>query len=237
MGLGFVLFFWGVAGLIAATVGSFILALVARCFVDFRTKIGRRAILLTGAFPFICLAWAGGVFVTYAIINDLVFHRDPGIGDGFYCPLPNGYRLDMIDVTTRGTIYNPKTQSSWGGTTDQDDTVSDALAAQISGRYILVGTGGGHDLPADEEEKCCDLYYLLDTKNGQRTRFSDYNSLRDAAFKIGVQPSLEKISNVYAKYRATWFDVVGALALFGGPLLGAFLLLRWIMRIRKMAPG
>ncbi len=64
----------------------------------------RRFILATRLFPFACLGWAAGVFVLYAVVNDAVFHRDPGLGDGWWCPLPNGYTLEMTDVTFSGSL-------------------------------------------------------------------------------------------------------------------------------------
>src|SRR5258708_4535105 len=90
MGIGIVLLFWGVVGLIGATFGSVILPRLASRFIHGTGKDCQRLMLATRLFPFACLGWAGGVFVFYAIVNAVVFHRDPGLGDGWTCPLPNG---------------------------------------------------------------------------------------------------------------------------------------------------
>jgi len=37
----------------------------------------------------------GRRFVFYAVVNKIVFHRGPGIGDGWTCPLPNRYAIEM----------------------------------------------------------------------------------------------------------------------------------------------
>ena len=90
MGIGFVLIFWGVLGLIGATIGSAILRQIASDFTQGRVRSSPqlRAIRL---FPFACIVWAAGVFISYAVINEVAFDRDAGIGDGWTCPLPNGY--------------------------------------------------------------------------------------------------------------------------------------------------
>src|SRR5579862_6564401 len=98
MGIGIVLIFWGLVGLIGAIVGSIILPRVASGFIHGMGGEGRRLILATRLFPFACLGWVGGVYLIYAIVNIVFFHRDPGLGDGWVCPLPNGYVLEMIDV-------------------------------------------------------------------------------------------------------------------------------------------
>ena len=137
----------------------------------------------------------------------------------------------MTDVTDPGLVYNRKTQSPEGFIREREDAVFDVRSLQIAGQYILAGVG--RQYPSDDgEEKCCRLYFLLDTRTRQRTRFSDYNALIATAVKLGAQPKLEKIDVVHAKCRYTWFDALAALAMFGVPLLCAWLLLRWIMPIR-----
>src|SRR4051794_11960498 len=103
MGIGFVLFAWGIIGSVLAGVGTLILrwlvAFVTRGANGSRRKLLRAATL----FPVVCLAWAGVVFAFQAVVNVVLLHRDIGLGDGFDCPLPNGYALTFIDVTEIGT--------------------------------------------------------------------------------------------------------------------------------------
>jgi hypothetical protein len=112
MGIGFVLLIWAVVGLIGAEAGSEILSQIVSRFTSGRGDASRRLLLTARWFPFVCLAWAGCVFVVYAVVNDTVFHRDPGIGDTWVCLLPNGYTIEMIDVTDRGFLYSRERKTS-----------------------------------------------------------------------------------------------------------------------------
>jgi len=94
-------------------------------------------------FPVVCLAWAGTVFVFQAVVNGVILDRDPGLGDSSKCPLPNGYMLLLIDVSDRGTVYNPKTQRISDSISDQQDAISGVSALQVAGPYIF-GTYDPH---------------------------------------------------------------------------------------------
>ena len=75
--------------------------------------------------------------------------------------------------------------------------------------------------------------FLLDTQTTTYTDFRTYEALRDAAAQRNIQVHLEPIDVVYGRYRFTWFDAVAAAGMFGVPLLGAWPLFRWILRIRR----
>ena len=64
MGIGIVLIFWGVVGLIGATIGSAILPRIASYFTQGAVQRSRRLIWAIRLFPFACLVWAGGVFIS-----------------------------------------------------------------------------------------------------------------------------------------------------------------------------
>jgi predicted PurR-regulated permease PerM len=103
MGIGIVLLFWAVIGTILAGVAAVVLG-VATAWLTRRVQHWRRtAILAAAVLPFLCLAWAGAVFFFQAIVNETLFHRDPGLGDAWHTPLPNGYSLLMIDETDHGS--------------------------------------------------------------------------------------------------------------------------------------
>jgi hypothetical protein len=123
MGIGFVLLIWAAVGLVLAGVGAVLLGGMAAYLT--RGAVGGRKWLLVAAslFPFVCLAWAGGIFVFQAVVNEMVFHRDPGLGDSWNCRLPNGYAILMIDVTDQGWVYNPKTQPG-DSVTDGEDAIA-----------------------------------------------------------------------------------------------------------------
>jgi hypothetical protein len=164
MGPGTVLIFWGLVGLIGATVGSAILPRIAAHFTRGRGEGAPRLTSAIRLFPFACLGWAGSVFVFYAVVNEIVFHRDPGIGDGWACLLPNGYAIEMTDVTDRGFVYNPKTRDINSGLPESNDALSDVCELQLAGRYILGGTRCRVDVPHAPDDRDTVLsYFLLDT--------------------------------------------------------------------------
>jgi hypothetical protein len=144
MGLGYVLMAWVLIGLIAALAGSFVLPAIVELltpeFSDIRSKIIRAA----RWFPAGCLVWAGAVFVFQGAANLSWRHRDVGIGDGFDCPLPNGYALSLIDVLDFGTVYDPKKNPNFG------EVSTSAAAAvrnlQVAGPYILGSSGQSDQL-------------------------------------------------------------------------------------------
>ncbi len=232
MGIGFVLIIWAIVGTILAGLGMLVLGGAAALFTRGVTTGRWKPILVAGLFPFACLAWAGGLFVFQAIINDVVFHRDPGLGDTWYCPLPNGYALMMIDLTDNGWVYNPKTQPG-SGVGEQEDAIAGVRVVQVAGRFILGGADSQSFQDSGEDSTRVDSYFLMDTETGKRTTFPTQDSLRNAASQLGIQLNLQPIDSVYSKYRLTWFDAFVGLLLFAAPLLALGLLVRWIVRLRR----
>ena len=230
MGIGIVLIFWAIAGTILASLGAAVFGGVAALLTKGSPK-QRKAILFSAAFPLVCLGWAGILFIFQSLVNGALLHRDPGIGDTWECPLPNGYALLMIDVTDQGWVYNPKTQIG-GGVGEQEDAVPGVRQLQVAGRYIF-GAADSHFTDGGKPTDV-DSYFLLDTSNGRRAQFKTYDQLAKTASQLGIQLDLKDIDSVYSKYRFTWFDVmVGVLLAI--PIATYFLMLvRWIARLRKM---
>jgi hypothetical protein len=233
MGLGIVLIFWAIVGSTAGTVGAFVLYSVAKHFIRGRDQDSHRLRATIGLFPFYCLAWAGCVFAVYAITNAVVFDRDPGIGDGWYSPLPNGYTVDMIDVTDRGTLYRSKTQDS-----NSREAIRGVCLLQLAGRYMMAAAdcreGYAHD-PRDPDSVLS--FFLVDTQTGSRSAFKSYATLNDAATQVKVGLHLEPIVDVYDRFRFTWFDGAAALLMFGVPFYYGFLLFKRGLRIRNVDNG
>jgi hypothetical protein len=232
MGIGFVLLIWVVVGAILAGVGSVVLggttALLTRGVAQGR----KRVILAASVFPFLCLGWAGIVFFSQAAVNELVFHRDPGLGDTWQCPLPDGYALLMIDETEQGWVFNPKTQG-WTGVAESEDSISGVRVLQLSGPYILGGRDS-HAYQFASKDDYIESYFLLDTRTGKHESFQTYEALRDKAQEMGIALGMERISVVYSKYRNTSFEMLAVLVLLGPPLIFACLLIRWVLRLRKI---
>lgn len=231
MGIGFVLLIWAVVGVVLAGTGALVLGCAAAYLTRGAEHGRKKLILATSLFPFFCLGWAASVFVFQAVINEIVFHRDAGLGDTWRCPLPNGYALLMIDSTDQGWVYNPKTQP--GGVGEQEDAIAGVRVLQVAGRYILGGSDSLSFDRLDNNTEQVDSYFLLDTQFGKHTSFPSYEALRVKAQELGIALSLERIGVVYSRYRFTWFEIVVGLLLCLPPLVGAMLLVRWIIRMRK----
>jgi|SRR5271154_969376 hypothetical protein len=233
MGLGIVLIFWAIAGLVVAGVGALVLG-GATAFLTRRVQGRRRAILAASFFPFLCLAWSGAVFVFQAVVNEGLLNRDIGIGDTWHCPLPNGYSVMMIDDTDDGWVYDPKTQGLGGGVGEQEDAVAGVRLVQLAGPYLL-GGADNRSFPERESRNEVNTYFLLDTRTGKRTNFATYGALAATARQLGIQPKLEPIFTVYGRYRFTWFEVFAGF-LCGAPPLAGLGILGWsILRLRKRA--
>src|SRR5271157_5520257 len=159
MGIGIVLLLWAVVGTFLAGLGMLVLGGAAAFFTRGVTAGRWKAILVVSLFPFACLAWAGALFGFQAIVNEGVLQRDPGLGDAWHCPLPNGYALLMIDLTDQGWVYNPKTQPG-GGVGEQEDAVAGVRIVQVAGRYILGGSDSQAFQYSGQERTQVDSYFL-----------------------------------------------------------------------------
>ena len=78
-----------------------------------------------------------------------------------------------------------------------------------------------------------DTYFILDTDTGKRTSFQTASALKVAAARIGIQPNLRPINEVYSEYRFTWFDVFVGLLFVALPLIALGFLYKRIVRLRR----
>lgn len=234
MGLGIVLIFWAVVGALLAGVAAAVLGGTTAWLTKDVQRWRRPAILAAAVLPFLCLAWAGTVFIFQAIVNQALFHRDPGLGDTWETPLPNGYTLLMIDVTDYGSVYNPKTQVL-SGVAEQEDAPFGVRVLQVRGRYIIGGVDSKVGPSSNNNETRVDSYFLLDTQTNKRTNFPTYDALLQAASQVGIQPHLKPIAEVYSDYRFTWFDTVSDVLFFLPPFTAFLVLTWWILHLRRAA--
>jgi hypothetical protein len=237
MGLVFVLLFWGVVGLILAGAGALAARMTATLLMrgnyEGPSISGRkRAIRIATLLPFACLSWVGAIFILQGYINTTILHRDMGIGDSSYCPLPNGYSVLMIDVSDQGTVYNPKTQLGDGTVVEQEDAISGVRELQVADARLLGGADSRYSEHFGQSSPSIDRYFVLDTRTGKRTDFTTDTALRSAASMLGIELKLKPIFEVYRQYRFTWFDLAAALVMFLPPLLAVAWFLRSIVRLR-----
>lgn len=224
MGLGFVLGIWLVVGSILAGIGSAILVSVTSNLTrGIDNALRRSAIRAARLLPFGCLIWAGIIFVIQGIVNEQVFHRDVGIGDSSYAPLPNGYQILFGDLTDQGTVRLAGSQ----------DGVNGVRLLQVSGPYLL----GGMDIHWFDDQwnntNAIDSYFVIDTRTGKRTIETDLSALTSEASRLGVSLHLEPIYTVYSRYRFTWFDVVAGCILILPPFAALIALGVWLIRLRR----
>jgi hypothetical protein len=226
MGIVFVLALWAVAGTVVAAIGAAVLGGVAAMFTRRVTSGRRRAVIAASVFPFVCLGWGGVVFVFQAVVNEVFLHRDLGMGDTWHAPLPNGYQIQMIDVTDQGWVYKPGTQA---------DAISGVRKMQVADSYILGATDSKSFEHLGMETAPADGYVLLDMRLGKALWFSDYDALQRKAREFGVDAVLRPIDAVYSQFRFTWFDGYAVVLLLLPPAGAGVLLIRWIVRLRRMS--
>ena len=231
MGIGIVLIFWAIAGTIVTGIGCAAMAALATFLTRRVTKHRKKTIIAATLFPVACFVWAGALFFAQAIVNTVLLDRDPGLGDGWYCPLPNGYRVEFIDVTDHGWITNPKTQPD-GIIAETDDSISGVRQAQVSGQYIL-GATDSKAFGSRGDEKHVDGYFIIDTKRRAKDKFASMDELKAAAGKLGITVNLEPIYNVYGRYRWSWFDGFIGILFVGVPFVAFVLLMLWVWKLPR----
>jgi hypothetical protein len=232
MGIVVVLIFYAVALTLAATAGAAILGIVSYLLTKQSGPRRRRVMLASVLFPFFCVAFAGGWFVFYWVINEEVFHRDPGLGDSWETPLPNGYALMMIDTTDQGTVYNPRTQLGGGSIVDRDDAVFGVRQLQVSNGLIFGARDSGYFDRIGQNSHTVDTYFELDTTKGTHSEYKSFGELSQRAASEGVSLKLREFQSVFGEYRTTWFDYFAFATLILIPVLGFFALARWVWSIR-----
>lgn len=234
MGLPIVLAVYGVGLTILAAVAATVHAAII-LFVLKRNTAGRkRAIIASAVFPFLCVAYAGCWFVGYAVINDTIFHRDPGLGDSWYTPLPNGYAISMIDVTDIGTVYDPKSQSASSISSNHYDAEFGVRQLQLSKQLILgAADSKAMDHFGREDTTTVDTWFVLDTTNHTKTEYKSRAELERFAEAQGLKLNLQPIDSIFEKHRYTWFDSVAGAVLLLPPALAYVILIVWIWKLRQ----
>jgi len=234
MGIAVVLIFYAVALAIAASVGAAVLGVASYLLTRHSGQRRKRAILASVLFPFVCVAYAGGWFIVYAVINYTVFHRDPGLGDSWETPLPNGYALMMIDTTDQGTVYNPKTQPGMDTVVGRDDAVFGVRQLQVSNGLIFGARDSGYFSRIGQDSTAVDAYFELNTTKKTHTEFKTLDELRQQASHEGVALQLREFDSVFRDYRATSFDYLAGGMLVLLPMVAFIFLARWVWSVRRL---
>ena len=145
MGTIFTLFIWGLMAVIIAIV----LTLIVSLFSLIGNKAGRRRRLLRAVVgtPIATLSFLLSLFVLNSGLTTLT-KTDNGIGDYYYVPLENGYRLSFIDLFESG-----------GYVERNDETILDTVSEiQMDDQKVYAHARSS--------------YYVLDTSTHQLTEIS-----------------------------------------------------------------
>jgi len=212
MGIGFILFGGGVIGLIVATIASAVLQHKVDALNGLNSYSRGSLRSTVSLFPFGCLAWAAVVFLFQAVVNEQLLGRDPGLGDSFRCPLPNGYALEFVDVTDIGWLL-------WN-----DLPVTHGVRRlQVSGSYAL----GGRDTVEHIGYRgdTVDEYFLIDMQNGEWRTFDNIPALQTVAELRNIKLDLRTVGALYRRYRWGWFDLFALILLTAPPVLIGYRLL------------
>jgi hypothetical protein len=235
MSLFVVTIFYAAALLALAIIGSVVLGTVAYLLTRPARSGRKRAVIASALFPFASIAFAAVWFFTYAFINGAVFHRDPGLGDSWETPLPNGYALMMIDTTDQGTVYNPKTQGGSDSVASREDTEFGVRQLQVSGNRIFGARDSGYFNRIGQDSNAADTYFEIDADKGKPVEFKSLTELRQHAAAEGVALDLRSFEAVFGDYRTTWFDYLAGAILLIIPGIAFVALARLVRRIRKSA--
>lgn len=230
MGLGIVLIFWAVAGVVLGSIIAGALAAITAFFTRGVAQGRRKLIVAAAQLPFLCLAWAGAVFVFQGAVNEGLLHRDLGLGDGWHAPLPDGYQVSFIDVTDQGSIC-PIAQDDGDGC--NSPSLSGVRLLQVAGHYLLGATDSQWFQHLGQETSAVDQYFVLDTRDGKKTVLANIDQLRTEASKRGIVIHLEPIYAVYSRYRFTWFDILAGCLLVLPPMGALARLVYRVIQLRR----
>jgi hypothetical protein len=226
LGIGFVLVLYFIALSVVSAIGGSILMAATNRYLNtvpgHRTQVARNA----GLFPFACMVFAGIWFVGYATISDVVFHRDPMIGDDWHTNIGGGYAITMIDVTDQGVLH-----LSDGGV-NGPGKIDGVRRMQIAGDQIF----GARDTKSfqhfADESQVEDAFFALNTKSHLKQDFPTEVSLASYVGSQGLRLKMEPIGKVYDQFRFGWFDWIAGLLLACVPMYAFWLLLRNIRLIK-----
>ena len=227
MGILLVLIFWFVALSVIAAICSGIMTACAYFYLRGKAVEKKKPLTRVAIFPFACVLYAGAWFIVYATINGFAFNRDPMLGDGWYTDIPNGYRIEMIDVTDQGNLRPSGTDING------PSAIEGVRRLQIAAKQIF----GTRDTKSFDhlgtDSKAEDAFFALDTTSHSIRYFTSQSLLQDYAATQGVHLSLLPIERIYEHYRYGWFDWLSWAVLVGTPAAAFALLVRWFIKLVK----
>ena len=174
------------------------------------------------------MLFAGTWFVAYAVLNQVVFHHDPGLGDGWYTPVGHGYAIDMIDVTDVGYLH-PQGDLNGSG------SIAGVRRLQIVGDEAF-GTEDTNALKHEGSGRYGeDGFFHLQMDTHATTPFPNEAALATYAANKGVSLRLRPVVEVFDDFRWCWFDYLAGSVLLLLPVAGLIGLLSYLKRLKRIA--
>lgn len=205
MGIGIVLFFLLVILSVAAFFPAILLGARARSLSRGQPLMTRlRRMAFAAAVPYLWLGYFGAAFIVYALWCEEVRGVDPGLGDGWYVPLQNGYSLDMIDTHDNPTLREGPIA-----------ILSNLELLGVQGEFVY-GRRGFQG------------YYLFNTLSAEMEQFGSEEKFLSAMETHGLDPPGEMQSAVSFYFRERWgfADVAAVALILAPPALAGF----WTIR-------
>ena len=234
MGPLFVILFWAVSGSILGAIASAALVAIVAGLTRRVTKGRKRALVTAGALPFAGLAYMFVCVIIFSVWSS-ARGRDWGWGDTWEVPLLGSYRLMMIDVTDKGTVYdssdpNVSHAGSVYGSAKDRDALFGVRRLEIRPPFILGAAATDHFLSSDQNPQET-LFFQMDTRN--RTRI-DKPTLADLE-QITGKTTLKPVDEVYGSLRYTKLDLIPLMLFAVLPIAAGWYLLRALSRLRARA--
>jgi hypothetical protein len=162
--------------------------------------------------------------------------RDRGWGDTWQTPVLGNYSLRMVAVTDHGTIFDRtdseiSSRGSIGSTLGHRDVIFGVRRLEVRAPFLLgtaapgLSTGASHDPET--------LFFILDTRTGNRIDEDSLPALEAAAEKLGGPLNLRPVKEIYGQLRYGKADLIPLFAFVIPPVLGSWLLGRWFLRLRR----
>lgn len=162
-----------------------------------RQRYRRELLTFACLSPVVSLCWIAVVMGASGFINMALLGKSV-IGDSFYCPLPNGYVVDLVDTTDRGRLR--RVNEDW-------EAISGVVELQLHDS-LMYGVADNHVWPSGQDVQSHPSvgYFRIDTTTGRVDWSRSPAELLDAISSDVKDLRLEPIGDVYWRYRFTWFD-------------------------------
>lgn len=194
MELGIVLLFWGLAGIILATLAAAALATMVYLVDRRRGAVRRRWLLTAIAFPYLALGYAAAAFIVYAMHCEMARGVDPGIGDLRRVSLGNRYALVRSDLAEETFIESP-------------------TGAQLHVNLRRIGTAGEVIVGEDRSG-----FFVIDTRTKTEHPVASESELIGSRSGTLGDPQLVSTDEYYDQHRWGWPDAIAAIGAIVPPI-------------------